>query len=78
MTNSNSGMMLIGDRNILSAGQILTNAGITLPASAKIHWSAELHGKVGNVAFTDGSVQLLLSSITIPTNHPTPVRLAIP
>jgi prepilin-type processing-associated H-X9-DG protein len=71
-------MILLGDRNLLIAGQSPTATGLTLPGTTLLQWNRDIHGLRGNVARADGSVFSQIPSIQIWTNHPTPVRLAIP
>jgi prepilin-type processing-associated H-X9-DG protein len=75
---TNGNMVLIGDRNLLIAGQSPTSTGLTLPGTTLLQWNRDIHGLRGNVARADGSVFSQIPSIQIWTNHPTPMRLAIP
>jgi len=75
---TNASMVLIGDRNLLIAGQSPASTSLTLPGNTMLQWNRDLHGLRGNVALADGSVFSQIPSIQIWTNHSTPVRLAIP
>jgi len=75
---TNGNMVLIGDRNLLIAGQSPTSTGLTLPGTNLLQWNHDIHKLRGNVARADGSVFSQIPSIQIWTNHNNPVRLAIP
>lgn len=75
---TNAGMILVGDRNIIVGGKSPTNTGLAVPASARLQWTGELHRNQGNVAFTDGSVQTKLHSAAIWTNQTGSMRLLVP
>lgn len=48
-------MLLSGDRNITN-GTAIRNGILTLTTDKSTGWTAELHKKFGNLAFSDGSV----------------------
>ena len=47
---------LAGDRN-LSKGQPMTNGLFYFQTNQNVGWTKDLHNKMGNIAFSDGSVQ---------------------
>jgi hypothetical protein len=77
-SETNAGMVLMGDRNILLSGKALTNTAVTVPASAQIQWTDALHRKKGNVVLADGSMQTLRASVAVGTNQTGNVRLLVP
>ena len=78
-------MIMSGDDNLAIDGVPVKSGMVLLPANAAITWTAERHGRVGNIGFADGSIaeesfsglqnalQLSLQGIPITTN-----RIVIP
>ncbi len=50
--------ILSGDHNITN-GMLIRNGLLTLTTNRPSGWTSEVHNKVGNIAFADGSVQQL-------------------
>lgn len=73
---TNSTMLLLGDRNI--TGNPLNNTSLTLSSTASLQWDKNVHGYQGNAAFVDGSVQSKLKSVTVGTNQNSTFRLLVP
>jgi prepilin-type N-terminal cleavage/methylation domain-containing protein len=55
-SETNSFMILSGDRDITN-GRPVKNGLMEVNIKAPAGWAGELHGKVGNIALSDGSVQ---------------------
>jgi prepilin-type processing-associated H-X9-DG protein len=51
-----------GDDNLAIDGMPVKSGLVLLPANAAITWTAERHGRVGNLGFADGSVAEVSSS----------------
>jgi prepilin-type N-terminal cleavage/methylation domain-containing protein/prepilin-type processing-associated H-X9-DG protein len=58
---SNVTMFLSGDRNITS-GSALKNGLLELTTNAADNWTSEVHPKMGNILFADGSVRQMSNS----------------
>ncbi len=59
---TNPQMMLLGDDNFEIGGVPVESGLLQISTNTPIAWSAARHGRAGNVAFTDGSVQQLTTS----------------
>lgn len=59
---SQTNMLLTGDRNLVVDGLAVGTGLLTLSATDQVGWSATMHKGGGNVGFADGSVQQLTSS----------------
>ncbi len=55
-SHNNPETILSGDRNITN-GTLVRNGILELPSDRAAAWNGELHGKVGNLLLSDGSVQ---------------------
>lgn len=54
--------VMSGDDNLAINGVPIKSGLVLLPANAAISWTAERHGRVGNLSFADGSVAAESSS----------------
>jgi hypothetical protein len=77
---TNPQLILSGDRNISTNGQLITGV-LTLGSDSPVSWTEDLHKRNGNVGLADGSAQQVTdSSLRQQVNRsPNPsFRLAIP
>jgi prepilin-type processing-associated H-X9-DG protein len=68
--------IMFGDRNILIPGKSPSGPRLTLSQGDQIQWDSRLHNKVGNIAFTDGSVATIDSGKK--NTEPSPTELLLP